>query len=42
MNKNLEVQFGEVTLPLQGLSQGTYFVRLHQEDKTDLVKIMIK
>lgn len=42
MNKSLGVQFGEVTLPLQGLSQGTYFVRLHQEDKTDLVKIMIK
>lgn len=31
----------EVILPLQGLSQGTYFIKIRQENQSDIVKIII-
>ena len=41
-NQNLGIHSKEVTLPLHGLPTGTYFVKLYQNNKNDLVKIIIK
>ncbi len=32
----------EAILPLQGIPSGSYFVRLIQESKTDIVKLLVK
>lgn len=41
-NKNLGEHSSKVTLPLQELAKGTYFIKLHQNDQIDLIKIIIK
>jgi hypothetical protein len=39
---NLGTVSAEAILPLQGIPSGGYFVRLIQESKTDIVKLLIK
>lgn len=39
---NLGTVSAEAILPLQGIPSGSYFVRLIQESKTDIVKLLVK
>jgi len=39
---DLGMQSGKnITLPLQGLSKGTYFIKIRQNEHSDIVKIII-